>query len=462
MIIWIFFFGLLVSSSGSGSSQRREPTETAAMATSDDNQTASEDDLELNDLLVLANISATTPFPLDYVTKLDLPNCGISSLPIGLPEALPNLSILFLSKNEFSEVPALLGRCKNLQMMAFRDNQLESIHPDALQPHTRWLILTNNKLQGLPDEIGNCRDLQKLMLSGNQITCLPNSISQCQKLELVRLASNKLSAPPMDLLKIPSLRWAGLSDNPFLDDVVVDVPSLKVLDVVEDDGEVLGRGAGGVTRKVTFQGESVAVKQYQGQMTSDGTPEHERKISCATSSLSSKCLIKVLGETPSGSLVMEYLHNYDALAGPPSMKSCSRDVYEDPSPIVHGEQAERLISALLDGLAELHGLGLVHADFYGHNILYNAETNDVRLSDFGAAYFYDKKAPYGKLLQQTEMRAFGVLVAEVAALIKAESERSNLQELVDEIGNRETMEDLRIWWKQQQLKNMAAEFDPDS
>jgi hypothetical protein len=50
------------------------------------------------------------------LTKLNLPNCGLSSLPSCLPDILPNLSVLFMPKNKFEELPSVIGSCPNLQV----------------------------------------------------------------------------------------------------------------------------------------------------------------------------------------------------------------------------------------------------------------------------------------------------------------------------------------------------------
>ena len=50
------------------------------------------------------------------LTKLNLPNCGLSALPVNLPELLPNLSILFAPKNHFEELPPIIGKCSKLQV----------------------------------------------------------------------------------------------------------------------------------------------------------------------------------------------------------------------------------------------------------------------------------------------------------------------------------------------------------
>ena len=272
--------------------------------TTDDDQSSSEAEAEVNQLLALdKNLSA--PFQHYAIQKLDLFQCDLSSLPSSLPDVLPNLSILFCMKNNFREMPAVIGQCPRLQMVSFKSNKLTSIHPDALQPQMRWLILTDNRLESLPPTIGRCSDLQKFMLSGNLLTSLPDEIENCKSLELIRLASNRLEDPPIKLLSLPNLSWVALSDNPFLSNLPASTrklaekaaAELQILDEPKLDdpnvGEVLGTGASGITHKKYHQNEHVAVKTYVGQITSDGNPEEERKISMMASSLGCDSLIKV-------------------------------------------------------------------------------------------------------------------------------------------------------------------------
>lgn len=373
-------------------------------------------DEEVKALLALAKPPPSLD-ALHLVTKLNFPDCGLSSLPANLGTFLPNLSILFCPKNNFEELPAAIGSCPSLQMVSFKSNKMKRLHPEALQPQLRWLILTDNDIEVVPPEIGRCVKLQKLMLAGNQIREIADEISNCTNLELVRLASNRLTAPPMALLSLPNLAWVALSDNPFLNGstttTVPDLPVLQGMD--ESSGELLGQGASGVTRKVLHGTTAVACKTYIGTMTSDGNPQEEKKLSVVASTIASPCLISVLGQTPSGSLVMELLEGYSALAGPPSMDSCSRDVYTDGM-TMGATVAVSLVKGLLQVMCALHELGICHGDFYGHNILI-ADGAKVKLSDFGAAFFYDKAAGYGELIQQIEMRAFRIMVEEVEQLV---------------------------------------------
>ena len=399
------------------------------------------------------------PSSIHTVIKLNVPDAGLVSLPDALCHRLPNLSILFAPNNQIKELPHHIGSCSKLQMVSFKTNGMTSIHLDALQGQMRWLILTDNAITELPTTIGRCSNLQKLMLSGNELTHIPEEISNCERLELVRLASNQLTSAPMTLLRLPNLAWIALSANPFLDSVVSyrskEHPPLPLLDdpVLDNEtqGEILGQGASGVTRKVKLSNTYVAVKTYKGTMTSDGSPLDEKQIALVASTIASDCLIKVLGQTPQGSLVMELLHNVRAFGGPPSMESCSRDVYGDNDKVSE-VQAKTMVTGLLEVLMELHQRGIMHGDLYGHNILVSDDDPTlVKLSDFGAAFFYDTDAEYGMLLQQIEMRAFGILVSEIDTLlgrVHADSPlRSPLNAVSEASRSKKSFIELQSVWK---------------
>jgi Leucine-rich repeat (LRR) protein len=151
-----------------------------------------EQDREEQEKFLLEKSGLSNVIALSTLTKLNLPGCNLSSLPSDLPRLVPNLSILFCPKNSFEELPALIGQCPKLQMVSFKDNGMKRIHPEALQPQLRWLILTGNAIETIPETIGRCGMLQKLMLSGNSLKALPESIDQLKNLELIRLACNEL------------------------------------------------------------------------------------------------------------------------------------------------------------------------------------------------------------------------------------------------------------------------------
>jgi tRNA A-37 threonylcarbamoyl transferase component Bud32 len=209
---------------------------------------------------------------------------------------------------------------------------------------------------------------------------------------------------------------------------------LKSLDdpvLVDTKWSILGQGAGGITRKVEWNGVGfVAVKTFAGELTSDGSPQDERAISVAAASLEDPSLIRLLGQTTSNaSLVMEFLDGYEALAGPPSMESCSRDVYAgNDDKKLSPDFAWSIVQNLFRVLQKLHvEKSICHGDFYAHNILVSFQEQSVKLSDFGAAFFYDANHEYGRLLQRIELRAYRVLVEELYAQVVNDLSEDEIQ-----------------------------------
>jgi tRNA A-37 threonylcarbamoyl transferase component Bud32 len=374
---------------------------------------------------LLRQTGLSTRHELSQLVKLELPDCNLTSLPDQFATLVPNLEILFCPKNKFSEVPTVIGQCLNLRMVSFKEcYTIRRVPPQALQPQLQWLILTGNRLQEIPDTIRRCVKLQKLMLAGNRLTKLPPVFSELHSLELIRLACNQLMEAPKELLQLcPNLRWAAFASNPFLPrenpSSTKHTTSLPILNdpcLDNTKAEILGSGAGGITRKVVdYQHQPVAVKTFVGQLTSDGSPLDEKSISVAAASLQDCALIQLLGETTHGGLVMEYLEGYQALAEPPSFVTCSRDVYpDDLANYVSATFAWTIVTDMLRVLNKLHHeLGICHADFYGHNILIHPQKQKVKLSDFGAAFFYDRTTDYGNDIERIELRAYEVLVQEL-------------------------------------------------
>ncbi|UWH30013.1 leucine-rich repeat-containing serine/threonine-protein kinase [Aeromonas veronii] len=374
---------------------------------------------------------------------LDLTGNQLSSLPDELA-GFGKLRIIFCSENRFTELPEVLGRCPALTMVGFKANQIATVSAKALPAAMRWLILTDNAIERLPDELGQCDALQKLMLAGNRLRELPASLANCRNLELLRIAANRIERFPEWLLSLPRLAWLAYSGNPFSEGAEARAISNEQVATLPWQrlalGELLGQGASGVIHRAAMRSEplmtermadessdaigasEVAVKIFKGAVTSDGLPQCEMAASLAAGSHPN--LIPVLGRVadhPSGmpALVMALIDPAFAnLAGPPSLDSCTRDVYP-----------EGLHLSVLDALAMAHGIasvaghlhraGIMHGDLYGHNILFTRRPDapaHALLGDFGAASLYDRcdrERAVG--LERLEVRAFGCLLEELLA-----------------------------------------------
>jgi hypothetical protein len=106
--------------------------------------------------------------------------------------------------------------------------------------------------------------------------------------------------------------------------------------------------------------------------------------------------------------------SFRTLAGPPSLASCTRDVYADDARWTC-DVALRIARDIASAVQHLHVRGILHGDLYAHNILWNAQGGG-RLGDFGAAWMTGAlDAASTRALQGLEMRAFGCLLEELLA-----------------------------------------------
>ena len=346
---------------------------------------------------------------------LDLSGNALTALPDDLPR-LRKLRILFCSDNPFIELPAVIGQCAALEMVGFKANRIARVPAAALPPKLRWLILTDNEIAELPPEIGRCRRLQKLMLAGNRLQSLPPEMANCTRLELLRISANQLSSLPEWLLSLPRLSWLAFAGNPFCADAAAPV---DVSRIHWDDLQVshpLGEGASGVIHQAQWQSQPVALKLFKGAVTSDGLPLNEMHACIAAGE--HPHLIPVLGKLEAHpddahGLVMALIDDsFRNLAGPPSLDSCTRDVYPAAAEF-DLESVVRIARGIASAAEHLHAQGIMHGDLYAHNILHGADGHPL-LGDFGAASFVAAEdRATAEALQRIEVRAFACLLEEL-------------------------------------------------
>jgi hypothetical protein len=362
---------------------------------------------------------------VDTLEVLDLTDNNLSTLPDDF-NRFKKLKRLFLSNNQFNHVPKVLAKLPNLSMIGMRNNKIKIFEENSLPLTTRWLILTDNELEFLPEFIGDLKLLQKFMLSGNKLAFLPNSINKCTNLELLRIAANNLTSFPTALLFLPKLSWLAYGGNPFCKkhpDSKIKLQTINWNDL--EIKELLGEGASGNIYKAIYNDAKVAIKVFKGEMTSDGLPQEEMDINISMGKHEN--LVDVLAQVsnhPEGKdvLMLELIPSrFFNLGLPPSLESCTRDVYPDDFKL-----STKAILKILKGMASaavhMHECGIMHGDFYAHNIMIDNDANCI-LGDFGGASYYEAEDfELNNSLEKLEVRAFGCLIEELLELSKLDNQ----------------------------------------
>ena len=360
----------------------------------------------------------------DTLEVLNLSDNALSTLPHELAR-LKKLRVLFCSGNPFTVLPEVVGDCAELETVGFKACRIEQVPAAAISRQLRWLILTGNRVSELPRELGRCARLQKLMLAGNHLQALPEAMADCAALELLRIAANRFEALPDWLFELPRLSWLAYAGNPFCDPLEAAALQAHPVSPIAwtriELQQLLGEGASGVISRASLKlgdGSSapVAVKLFKGAITSDGLPRSEMTACIAAGA--HRGLIPVTARIdghplPTPGLVMDLIDpRYRNLAGPPSLQSCSRDIYADDVRFTrHG--LLRMATTIASAVGHLHARGVLHGDLYAHNTLWDGH-GEALIGDFGAASFFaPDESREARALQRIETRAFGCLLEEL-------------------------------------------------
>ncbi|UTZ41664.1 leucine-rich repeat-containing protein kinase family protein [Vibrio campbellii] len=369
-----------------------------------------------------------TEFPMDILELaetlevLDVSGNALSDLPPEL-EQLTKLKIIFASNNQFTHLPEVLGKLPNLEMVGFKTNKIKEVSEASLPSQLRWLILTDNEIEVLPNSLGERPRLRKLALAGNRIKQLPNSMENLVNLELIRLSANQLEHFPDVLMKLPKLAWFAFAGNPFCKhpSSLDSVP--KVTTGSYSLNHVLGQDASGVISHANWNDEhyefpnEVAVKVFKGEVTSDGFP-HDEFEACLQAGHHNN-LVKSIAQVDDGNelaLVMELIpDSYYNLGLPPTLETCTRDTFPQGFTLTV-EQVNAIVEQMVDVFNHLHNNKVCHGDLYAHNTLVN-EQGEMIFGDFGAASIYGYLSEQQQAAIKTiEARALTYFIEDVCSV----------------------------------------------
>jgi Leucine-rich repeat (LRR) protein len=162
--------------------------------------------------------------------KLDLAGVEMQALPpqIGQFTALQELRLGFLVEdnglrweadiryNRLDTLPEEIGNLQQLRVLTLGSNRLSSLPASfARLQNLTELDLQDNPLGSLPQVLCQLRNLQRLNLCKTRLNSLPEHIGQLPQLQSLQLQQNHLTALPQPMANLQALEILNLSGNPF-------------------------------------------------------------------------------------------------------------------------------------------------------------------------------------------------------------------------------------------------------
>jgi len=161
-------------------------------------------------------LSGSLPASLTDMTQLHDINLSGNHLSGTIPVFnFPSLQFLNLSANSFSLVAEGEANCPVLKDLQWQDNEIEGDLTAYFEnfPELLFLDLANNKIESLPDELGNVKKLERIHLNNNALTALPDDIALLSNLKVLSAAHNQIGYLPSNLGQSHNLLSLDLSHN---------------------------------------------------------------------------------------------------------------------------------------------------------------------------------------------------------------------------------------------------------
>ncbi|XP_078688182.1 uncharacterized protein LOC144920135 [Branchiostoma floridae x Branchiostoma belcheri] len=132
-----------------------------------------------------------------------------------VPERARNhLTELHIKSNGISYFPQIIFQCCTLKAICLKQNRIDTL-PDNIGDlvSMRQLSLSHNHVKTLPQSIGGCSRLTILHIDHNSLERIPDSIGNLSKLKKFDASSNKLQALPLAICRCTELTFINLADN---------------------------------------------------------------------------------------------------------------------------------------------------------------------------------------------------------------------------------------------------------
>lgn len=162
---------------------------------------------------------------------------------------LPNLEVLYASKNDISQFS---DKMESLRLLKFDRNPVTTLEFEILLPmltvldlskakiaaipsefllkipNIENLVLDKNHIVTLPEELGTLKKLSHLSIYDNNIQTLPSSIGQLSALQYLDLHLNNIGSLPAELWQLGRLTFLNVSSNILEEFPLLDTRSSRV------------------------------------------------------------------------------------------------------------------------------------------------------------------------------------------------------------------------------------------
>ena len=131
-------------------------------------------------------------FSLFELTTLNLSNNPIESIPSEI-YLLKNLHELSLSNTSITKLPSAFSKLDNLKRLFINNTLLEDINTICKLKQLALLEACANRIEIIPNEIGNLPCLVHISLNDNKITKIPETICKLKNLKYFDMNNNPLN-----------------------------------------------------------------------------------------------------------------------------------------------------------------------------------------------------------------------------------------------------------------------------